>query len=111
MTSVENKQTKTQTPGSGVPGVGCSAFGVVVGLISNSEGSQQNGADEKKHGEHRQEIEPQGKVHVSCLLGFWRKCLLGFWRKCSRGALRSEAPNVLQCGRFPTVFGFRQLSH
>jgi len=34
-------------------------------LNSNSERTQQYGANERKHGEHRQHIEPQGKVHVS----------------------------------------------
>ena len=87
----------------GFPGVGRSAFGVVVGLISNSEGSQQDGADEKEYGAHRQDIEPQGKVHVGCLLDLWGKC--------SRSAPRSEAPNVLQRGRFPAVFAFPPLSH
>ena len=32
---------------------------------SNSERTQQEGADERKHGTHRQHIEPQGKVHVA----------------------------------------------
>jgi hypothetical protein len=47
-----------------------SAFGVMVGLFPNSEGSQQDRADKKEHGAHRQDIELQGKVHVSCLLRF-----------------------------------------
>jgi hypothetical protein len=38
-------------------------------LVSNSESPQQNGANEQKHGAHRQDIEPQGEVHVRCLLG------------------------------------------
>jgi len=69
-------ENKTQTPGRASP-----VFGAVVcyggvrplafslDLISNSEGSQQDGADKKKNGAHRQDIEPQGKVHVCCLLG------------------------------------------
>lgn len=32
---------------------------------SSSERAQQNSADERKHGEHGQHIEPQGKVHVT----------------------------------------------
>jgi hypothetical protein len=36
--------------------------GVVLGW--NSERTEQNSADERKHGAHRQNIEPQGKVHV-----------------------------------------------
>jgi hypothetical protein len=36
-------------------------FGVVVGLL-NSECSQQNRANENKHGANRQHIEIQGKV-------------------------------------------------
>jgi hypothetical protein len=35
---------------------------------SNSERTQQYGANEREHGEHRQHIEPQGKVHVTCSL-------------------------------------------
>jgi hypothetical protein len=31
---------------------------------SNSERTQQDGADKPKHGAHRQYIELQGKVHV-----------------------------------------------
>ena len=73
-----------------------SAFGVVVGLFPNSEGPQQHGADKKKYGAHRQDIEPHGKVHVGCLLGLWREY--------NRGAPRSEARNVLRCGRFPEDF-------
>jgi hypothetical protein len=38
--------------------------GVVLGC-PNSKRTQQNGADESKHGTHRQNIEPQGKVHVT----------------------------------------------
>jgi hypothetical protein len=38
--------------------------GVVLGC-PNSKRTQQNGADERKHGTHRQNIEPQGKVHVT----------------------------------------------
>ena len=30
-----------------------------------SERAQQHGADERKHGEHGQHVEPQGKVHVT----------------------------------------------
>jgi hypothetical protein len=56
--------------GAAVAGGDYSAFGVVVGLFPNSESSQQDGADEKEHGAHRQDIEPQGKVHVRCLLGY-----------------------------------------
>jgi len=37
--------------------------GVVLDY-SNSERAQQNRADERKYGTHRQHIEPQGKVHV-----------------------------------------------
>jgi len=104
-------QTKTQTPGSGVLGVWSRRLlrrfirplALSLDFFPNSEGSQQDRADKKKHGAHRQDIELQGKVHVSCLLGFWRKC--------SRGAPRSEAPNVLRCGRFPAVFALRELSH
>jgi hypothetical protein len=40
---------------------------VVLGY-PNSERTQQNGADKSKHGTHRQNIEPQGKVHVTLLL-------------------------------------------
>ena len=40
---------------------------VVLGY-PNSERTQQNGADKRKHGTHRQNIEPQGKVHVTLLL-------------------------------------------
>jgi hypothetical protein len=36
--------------------------------VSNSERSQQHGADERKRGEGRQDIEPQGDVHVSASL-------------------------------------------
>jgi hypothetical protein len=35
---------------------------------SNSERTQQNGADEREHGADRQNIEPQGKVHVTASL-------------------------------------------
>jgi hypothetical protein len=31
---------------------------------SNSERTQQDGADKRERGTHRQYIEPQGKVHV-----------------------------------------------
>ena len=48
---------------------GCSAFGFSLDLVSNSESPQQDGADKKKHGAHRQDIELQGNVHVACLLG------------------------------------------
>jgi hypothetical protein len=41
--------------------------GVVLGY-SNSERTQQYGANESEHGQHRQHIEPQGKVHVICSL-------------------------------------------
>jgi len=42
-------------------------FGWRSGVVldySNSERAQQNRADERKYGTHRQHIEPQGKVHV-----------------------------------------------
>ena len=42
-----------------------SMLGSGVVLNSNSERTQQYGANEREHGEHRQHIEPQGKVHVS----------------------------------------------
>jgi hypothetical protein len=41
-----------------------SVVGSGVVLHSNSERTQQYGANEREHGEHRQHIEPQGKVHV-----------------------------------------------
>ena len=65
-------------------------------FFPNSESPQQDGADEKEYGAHRQDIEPQGKVHV--------RCLLGYWGKVNTRAPRSEAPNVLRCGRFPENF-------
>jgi hypothetical protein len=37
-------------------------------FFSNSECSQQHGADKKEYGAHRQDIEPQGKVHVRASL-------------------------------------------
>jgi hypothetical protein len=40
-------------------------FGIWRCPYSNSERTQQYGANEREHGEHRQHIEPQGKVHVS----------------------------------------------
>jgi hypothetical protein len=39
------------------------AYGSAVGRL-NSEGSQQDGAQEHEHGAHRQQIEVQGKVHA-----------------------------------------------
>jgi len=59
-----------------LPGVRCRrfaaakirAYGVVVGLFSNSECTQQDGGDEQEYGAHRQDIEPQGKVHVRASL-------------------------------------------
>jgi hypothetical protein len=44
------------------------ADGVIVTRIvghPNSKCTEQNGADEKKYGAHREYIELQGKVHVS----------------------------------------------
>jgi hypothetical protein len=32
---------------------------------SRSERAQQDRADERKHGEHRQHVEPQRKIHVT----------------------------------------------
>jgi hypothetical protein len=68
-------ELKSKHRGAGSPvfgAAGCggdrSAFGVVVGLISNSECTQKDGADEQKHCAHRQDIQPQGKVHVRASL-------------------------------------------
>jgi hypothetical protein len=40
---------------------------VVVLGYPNSESPQQDSADEREHGTHHQNIEPQGKVHVTLL--------------------------------------------
>jgi hypothetical protein len=61
-------------------------------LNSNSERTQQYGANERKHGEHRQHIEPQGKVHVSF------SPAVEIRPKSSREACRAEMTNVLHCG-------------
>jgi hypothetical protein len=74
--NVENKNANT-----GEWGPRCSApssaaaiirpLALSLDLFPNSESSQQDGADEKEDGAHRQDIELQGKVHVGCLLGSW----------------------------------------
>jgi hypothetical protein len=52
---------ETTLSGAGKIDLGC---GVGRGR-STSERAQQHGADERKYGEHRQHVEPQGKVHVT----------------------------------------------
>src|SRR5215471_20015341 len=56
-----------QTP-ERLPSPVCKTFlGILASSLdySNSERTQQYGADKCEHGEHRQHIEPQGKVHGS----------------------------------------------
>src|SRR5438309_590911 len=43
----------------------------LVGRSRTSERTQQHGAHEHKDGAYRQDIEPHGKVHVSCLPDIW----------------------------------------
>jgi hypothetical protein len=38
---------------------------------SNLKRAEQNGADERKHCEHGQHVELQGKVHVAFSASFW----------------------------------------
>src|SRR5262249_6520927 len=87
-----------QTP-ERLPSPVCKTFlGILASSLdySNSERTQQYGADEREHGEHRQHIEPQGKVHVIS------PCLLQLGQVYQSGG-PVQMTNILQCRRIPAM--------
>jgi hypothetical protein len=92
----KHKHRRARAPRCSVPPLAAAVIrpmALSLDLVSNSESSQQDGANEQKHGAHRQDIEPQGKVHVRASLMI--KCC-----QSSRHSAWSEAANVLHCRRF-----------